>query len=256
MVRPKAKRYDVIYGDRRFAEAKRLGHKEIDVIVTEADDRESLLRHIVENCSRRDFDPLEESEAYWRLKKQGYATERIGKLVGKSSAHVSNRLSLLKLPEKVQDQVRDKKIPASLAIRLSHMVPKAMQENVAETMLRNKYDYMRSLQYLDSLEATFKDDKLREKFELPSDKVTEKQREKRLQEKKAKVEEKLMEAFGVNSINVIHLRFWQLLLQAEPKLRTYTVFVKRAELIESLEADLQMLKAKSTRTQAVTAPHS
>ena len=255
MVREKGKRFEVVYGDRRLAEAKRLGLREVDAIIVKADDKESLLRHVIENCARRDFDAMEEAEAYTRLKLQGYATERIAKLVGKSPPHVSNRLSLLKLPEVVQENIRNGKIPATLGIHLSHMVPRAMQSQVAETILTQKFDYLKSLQYLHSLEQTFKEDRIREKY-TPPDPVSEKKRQAHLEEKKQQVEEKLKDAFGVDAVNVIYLEFWQLLLESEPKLAIYRVLVKRTALIEALETDLRELKAKAAMVEAVAAVSS
>lgn len=124
-VRPKGTRFENIFGDRRLDEAKKLGLKTIDAIVDPVNDREALLEHIVENCSRKDFNPMEEADAFQRLREIGYTVESVAKLLGKSTAHISARMALRRLPEKVQLYVAQGKLKVSLAQLIVKVCPRS-----------------------------------------------------------------------------------------------------------------------------------
>jgi hypothetical protein len=58
---------------------------------------------LIDNLHRADLTALEEAQAYRRLIKEfGYTQRSLAKLVGHSQPHISRRLSLLDLPEKVR----------------------------------------------------------------------------------------------------------------------------------------------------------
>ncbi len=234
-VRPKGKRFENVYGDRRLAEAKALGLKELDVVIVDVDDKEALIQHVIENCVRRDFNAIEEADAFRRLKKIGYSGVGLAKLLKKSPAHIANRLALLKLPAAVQGYVIAGTIGAVLAQRISQSVPPDIQEKVAETIVSKKYDYWKAAAYVRSLEKTFKLEHARAPFALPPTKD-------HLEAKRLAVEEKLREAFGVDAVEVSTLKFWRLLLRAEPRFQMYKIRVDKDELADALSEDLRKLR--------------
>ena len=105
--------YVLVAGERRLRAAKRAGLKSVPVMVIDGEG--ALAASIVENLIRADLDPIEEAGALARLAEaEQLGTHRkIAKRIGKSSAYVSERLRLLKLPEAVQAQIAAGKVPVA-----------------------------------------------------------------------------------------------------------------------------------------------
>lgn len=115
-VRGAADAYEIIAGERRWRAAQRAGIHEVPVVLLEVDDREALELAIIENVQRTDLNPLEEAMGYEALANEfHYGQDEIAKVVGKSRAHVSNMLRLLKLPEGVKAYLADGKLTAGHA---------------------------------------------------------------------------------------------------------------------------------------------
>lgn len=102
-----ADRYVLICGHRRLAACRSIGMKEIPVEVRtdELSERELLEVMVVENVQRKHLSPLEEGKAFERMTERGLTQMQIGARIGKSQVYVSDRLMLLRLPEKVQRAV-------------------------------------------------------------------------------------------------------------------------------------------------------
>ncbi|SEK72093.1 ParB/RepB/Spo0J family partition protein [Streptacidiphilus jiangxiensis] len=91
-------RYELIMGERRLRASKEAGLDAIPAIVRATDDDKMLLDALLENLHRAQLNPLEEAAAYEQLMydfscSQGELADRIGR----SRAHVSNTVRLLKL---------------------------------------------------------------------------------------------------------------------------------------------------------------
>lgn len=91
--------YTVVVGHRRLAGAKLAGSPTVPAIIRQLDERARVEAMLVENLQREDLTPLEEAEAYRRLLGLGIGQIELAKRIGRSQAHVSKRLSLLKLPD-------------------------------------------------------------------------------------------------------------------------------------------------------------
>jgi ParB/RepB/Spo0J family partition protein len=105
-VRPNNDGFELIYGHRRTAAMRHLGWIECEAIIEDLDDDQALLQAVNENLHRKDMTVFEEADIYKALRERGYAIDRIAKLVSKPQGHVSNRLSLLRLPTEVQEMIR------------------------------------------------------------------------------------------------------------------------------------------------------
>jgi ParB/RepB/Spo0J family partition protein len=91
-------KYEIVYGNRRFAAAKKLGWQSISAVVVTASDTEALLLAITENIDRKDFCDYEKALLFRELwQKSGKSYAEIGQLVGRSSAYISQHLSMLRL---------------------------------------------------------------------------------------------------------------------------------------------------------------
>ncbi len=86
---------------------KLAGMDTIPAYIRTADDQGMLEMAIVENIQRQDLDPIEVAMSYQRLMDECNLTqERMAQRVGKKRASIANSLRLLKLPTKVQHDLK------------------------------------------------------------------------------------------------------------------------------------------------------
>jgi ParB family chromosome partitioning protein len=136
MVRPKGKRYLLVYGERRFKAAAIAALKEIPAIVRELTDAEALDMQITENLQRKDVHPMEEAVAFKRLL-DTLTIEDIALKVGKSESFVAKRLKLTDLVEDAQQIFFLDKISISQAIKLARLEASVQEEILKEMLPQN-----------------------------------------------------------------------------------------------------------------------
>jgi ParB family chromosome partitioning protein len=104
------KGYQLVAGHRRLMAAQIANFETVPVVIRErgGQETENLELALIENIIRQDLNPIEEAEALDKLEKQ-YKKEAtsIAKLVGKDFTTVKNSIRLLKLPEPVQQDIRE-----------------------------------------------------------------------------------------------------------------------------------------------------
>ena len=109
-------KYEVIFGSRRLAAAKKLGWREISAQITQANDAESLMMALVENEDRKDFSDYERAlviEKIHNITRNTYA--EVADLIGRSPSFVSQHVAMLHLfPETVAPPQERKKILCAL----------------------------------------------------------------------------------------------------------------------------------------------
>lgn len=106
IVRPKDNGYELIAGERRLRAAKELGLSQVPAVIKDVKDDDALEIALIENIQRDDLNPMEEAKAYQRLSEEFSLTqEQISGKVGKDRASVGNTLRLLKLPEKIKEEI-------------------------------------------------------------------------------------------------------------------------------------------------------
>lgn len=246
-VRPKPQgRFEIIFGDRRLGEAKELGLKEIDVIIEAADDATALLEHIIENVARKNFNAIEEAEAFQRLRKLHYTNMMIARLVGKAPGVITNRLALLRLPSIVQEYIIQDKIAATTAQRIAQIVPTAFQESTARTIVEQGFDYYQSVAYLEALREENKVQELERSLTPKSKADTSKSkrlRKKIVDNSREQTREKLEEAISIEALNIGTLEIWKLAVRIQPRVGHYgrQLFTSKEKIIEALRRDLERL---------------
>lgn len=105
---PGGARYLIIAGERRWRAAQLAGLLEVPVVVRDTDEQQRLELALVENLQRADLDPIEAARAFSELIAiRGYSQEQLAERVGKDRSSISNAMRLLRLPEKVQELVRE-----------------------------------------------------------------------------------------------------------------------------------------------------
>ena len=100
-------RYQIISGERRFRACQMAGMDMIPAYIRDTNDQGMLEMAIVENIQREDLDPIEVAMSYQRLIEECSLTqEQMAIRVGKKRASVTNYLRLLKLPAKIQHDLK------------------------------------------------------------------------------------------------------------------------------------------------------
>ena len=138
VVRLKGDRYELVAGERRLRACMLLGFEEVPVIVkNELGDSDALQVSLIENIQRENLNPIEEAKAYSDLsEKYGMSQEQIGQAVGRDRASVANTLRLLKLPEIIQNAVRESIITAGHARTILSLGDSKGQINFFESILK------------------------------------------------------------------------------------------------------------------------
>ncbi len=105
-------RYQVVAGERRLRAAIALGLKTVPIRVREVASNEEMLElALIENVQRENLNPIELARGYQRLIDECNLTqEEVAKKIGKDRTTIANLLRLLKLPEKIQDSLRNGEI--------------------------------------------------------------------------------------------------------------------------------------------------
>ena len=100
-------RYQIISGERRFRACQMTGMDMIPAYIRDTNDQGMLEMAIVENIQRENLDPIEVAMSYQRLIEECNLTqEQMAIRVGKKRASVTNFLRLLKLPAKIQHDLK------------------------------------------------------------------------------------------------------------------------------------------------------
>ena len=117
VVRPMANGgYQLVAGERRWRAARIAGLSEVPVVIKELTDEETIEIAMVENLQREDLNPLEEALGYsYMMQELKITQEEAAEKVGKSRPAIANFLRLLKLPEEIQEMVKNNLISAGHA---------------------------------------------------------------------------------------------------------------------------------------------
>ncbi len=100
-------RYQIISGERRFRACRLCGMDMVPAYIRDTNDQGMLEMAIVENIQRENLDPIEVAMSYQRLIEECNLTqEQMAIRVGKKRASVTNYLRLLKLPAKIQHDLK------------------------------------------------------------------------------------------------------------------------------------------------------
>ncbi|MDO4702131.1 ParB/RepB/Spo0J family partition protein [Erysipelotrichaceae bacterium OH741_COT-311] len=111
LVRKSVQGYELLAGERRLRASKLAGLKTIKAIVMEFTEEQMMELSLLENIQRENLSVIEEAMAYQRLiERYGYTQEKLASKVGKSRAHITNILRLLKLPKSIQQLIQEDKL--------------------------------------------------------------------------------------------------------------------------------------------------
>ena len=130
-------RYQIISGERRFKACRMAGMSMIPAYVREADDQGMLEMALVENIQRENLDPIETALSFQRLIDECSLTqEAMADRVGKKRASVANTLRLLKLPVKIQHDLKVNLLSVGHAKVLLGLPDAASQEKFCDLVIK------------------------------------------------------------------------------------------------------------------------
>ncbi len=130
-------RYQIISGERRFKACSMAGMTMIPAYVRDTNDQGMLEMAIVENIQREDLDPIETALSFQRLIDECNLTqEEMADRVGKKRASVTNTLRLLKLPVKIQHDLKVGLLSVGHAKVLLSLPDAASQEKFCDIVIK------------------------------------------------------------------------------------------------------------------------
>ena len=133
-----ASRYQIISGERRYRACRLAGMDMIPAYIMDANEQGMLEMAIVENIQRENLDPIEVAMSYQRLIEECNLTqEQMAERVGRKRASVTNYLRLLRLPAKVQHDLKVGLLSVGHAKVLLGVDDPVAQEQLCDLVIKN-----------------------------------------------------------------------------------------------------------------------
>lgn len=171
--------YQIVAGERRWRACRMLGLDEVPVIIKELSDKETKQVALIENLQRENLNPIEEALGYQDLMENYNMTqESVAKIVGKSRSGIANCLRALKLPEKVQQMLRQ----GDLTIGHAKALAGVNDEKMCIQLAKKCKDDMLTVRSLEKLCAKLSEEKVEKVSQPSSEKVYYKEVELALHE--------------------------------------------------------------------------
>ena len=131
-------KYQIVSGERRFRASKMAGLETIPAYIVKTDDKGMLEMAIVENIQREDLDPIEIAMSYQRLIDECDLTQdQMAQRVGKKRSSITNYLRLLKLPAKLQHDLKEGLLSVGHAKVILGVEDAALQEELCDMVVRD-----------------------------------------------------------------------------------------------------------------------
>lgn len=160
-------KYQIISGERRFKASQLAGMDMIPAYIRDANDQGMLEMAIVENIQRENLDPIEVAMSFQRLIEECRLTqEQMADRVGKKRASVTNYLRLLKLPAKIQHDLKVGLLSVGHAKILLGIEDASIQEQLCDYVIKNGLS-VRQLE--DKIKNMSKGEKKKEEQKLPDE---------------------------------------------------------------------------------------
>jgi ParB family chromosome partitioning protein len=136
-------RYELVCGQGRLEAYRLLGQSTIPALVVEADNDDSLVMSLVENCARRQHRAIDLLHDIEGLKRRGYSEQDIGRKTGLSIEYVRGVVRLLENGElRLLQAVESGYIPVSTAVEIAEAddagVQDALQQAYEKKQLRGR----------------------------------------------------------------------------------------------------------------------
>jgi ParB family chromosome partitioning protein len=146
--RPKGNKFEVVSGRGRLEQLKKLGKKEIPVVIDELNDLDAKVQSLVENIQRQNLTSMEMATAFEELVKSKSATdftptyEWLHRKTGLSLTRVKEIMSYVEAPEPVKDKIKEavskNKLSPNVAVEILGRTKKSpdVRQRVIETAIK------------------------------------------------------------------------------------------------------------------------
>ena len=136
LVRRRDSGYELIAGERRWRAAKLAGITRVPVVIREVPDDNLLEIALIENIQRENLNPIEEAQAYKKLiETVGLTQESLASRVGRDRSYITNYLRLLRLPDDVQQLVKEGRLSTGHARTLLAIDQVDLQRRLARQII-------------------------------------------------------------------------------------------------------------------------
>ena len=136
LVRRRDGGYELIAGERRWRAARLAGISRVPVVVKEVPDESLLEIALIENIQRENLNPIEEAQAYKKLiETVGLTQESLASRVGRDRSYITNYLRLLRLPDDVQQLVKEGRLSTGHARTLLALSHADLQRRIARQII-------------------------------------------------------------------------------------------------------------------------
>lgn len=136
LVRRRDGGYELIAGERRWRAAKLAGISRVPVVVKEVADDNLLEIALIENIQRENLNPIEEAQAYKKLiETVGLTQESLASRVGRDRSYITNYLRLLRLPDDVQQLLKEGRLSTGHARSLLSLDHVDLQRRLARQII-------------------------------------------------------------------------------------------------------------------------
>jgi len=128
IVRPRADRYEIIAGERRYVASKNIGLKDIPCIEMSVSDNEAMEISLIENLQRKDLDIFEEADGLKSLIDiYRYSHAQISEKIGKARSTITEIINICKIPKDLRKLCQSGNIDKnrSLLIEISKLKTEA-----------------------------------------------------------------------------------------------------------------------------------
>ncbi len=133
-----SRRYKLLIGRRRFFALSAKGVREVPAVITELEGAEAEAASLFENLVRKDLSPLEKARMVKKLvDSTGGGITGTSAKYGLPKSTISEWLSILRLPQVLQEQMKKGKITSYEAIRIARRpeIHDKLMEAVAQSRL-------------------------------------------------------------------------------------------------------------------------
>lgn len=153
VVIPKANKYQIVAGERRYRAAKKANLDKIPALVRTLSDQKKLELSLIENVQRKDLNIMEVATAYQKLMNQfNLSIDEVAKKVGKNRATVTNTLRLFKLPDIAKKALAEGKLNEGQGKTLAVLSDKQVEDILPE-VIRDQWSVRKLEQYVRDLRS-------------------------------------------------------------------------------------------------------
>jgi len=124
-------RYEIVAGERRFMAAQKLLWQELPCYIIQKNQLSGDVIKIIENVQRKETTPIEEFRMLVRLLEDYHMSQKeLAKILGKSEAWVSQRLTIQNWPEYLQEALEAEYLPFHICREIANIKDKEIQRDI------------------------------------------------------------------------------------------------------------------------------